>query len=700
MRNMRMSKYGNSYNYTDILLSEFKFYNKTKKIINEEELKKIQEKLINNPDLMHIFWTNDIFAKQNIGFKISKKIENNQKEFYINIIETPKKFKAEEFNSCKDIFEKYLFITCNLTEIQKDIILNFRSIDDNNCKQDNEENIKILNSWEEIIDYLIENKLINNWHYDPDDWEDFKSSISDIMFPNILDKEPKYEIVGKRYHYPKIGHIIKVIEKRINNKNYRIALINLFEGYNSTIPKLLSISEDDKDYNYIDENRIYLIEDRNKNYYFLDSNLNEYNNDKLIINLDFFNEINNNIQQLLGQDQKVITPMIYRFYKDRVEHYENYNESGAYTTIEKQILEQYKKLLKNNKTIKIDNVTISRTRITVDEYFDIQFEKTFLNVIDNVLFIKKKLTEGDMRFNFNALYEEILKLSSLKIVRMTNTHLETYKNFKKMEFKLNDLFIKVEKENNRIKINGIFCRIDDVFKVLTRAICYRTQKEYNKYIKEVSHIGMDWKLMISTGLSLEIKNPFYHIFNKIGKTSLDKTYVRFSLLWDSERRQKVYLLLNSKKYLIRYKGKFKRYFNYPRKIVGMNQLKKELSESIEKLDDDTFLEIIENATKEAKIIKERGAKLVKETIKEINAIKDEIEIRGGKIQGYLIKGKLTGSDYFVEGNSLEVYKKMDGVWNRRCVVDDPTKNRIFEDRLANRLINIANEPKKIFTLFN
>ncbi len=78
-----------------------------------------------------------------------------------------------------------------------------------------------------------------------------------------------------------------------------------------------------------------------------------------------------------------------------------------------------------------------------------------------------------------------------------------------------------------------------------------------------------------------------------------------------------------------------------------------------------------------------------------------IEISGGrKIEGYEIIGLKTKTHYFIDKNDLQVFRLESGNWNRRCVVDDYNKQRIFEDKLANRLVNIYNEPKRIYTLFN
>ena len=132
----------------------------------------------------------------------------------------------------------------------------------------------------------------------------------------------------------------------------------------------------------------------------------------------------------------------------------------------------------------------------------------------------------------------------------------------------------------------------------------------------------------------------------------------------------------------------------------MEKLQNELQECLVEINDDIIIDIVENAVKEAKIIKKRGKELVVNTIKDIKAEKITIDINGNEHVGYKFKGRITGAVYFVRENDLDVYKFVDGQWNRRCVVDDHNKQRIFEDKLANRLVNIFNEPKKIYTLHN
>ena len=685
-----------------ILFSEFRYYNRKKKTINDDILKQLLDRVKKEG---RIYWTNDEFAKARIGFMIKKEIIDEKENIFIKIMELSFDFTTQQFCSCKYILGNKLLITCELNEDQlsllDDLIYDHLLPD---LEKDSsgkiimpQKLIKTLNTWQETINLLIENSTLGC--YEAREKNEYKEFIYDlkILFGSDINiEEQQYEVYSDSYGSPVLFHILKVIERRINNKNYRIAIVSKHGRYSYEF-MIKCFKEDYVDYNYIDENRLYvLIKDKN---YYVDISNNQYNGKQLIINLDLYKLMVDNIEQVLG-DEKVITPQIYRFYSERVTRY--VDKFGAHLTEkEKEILAQYSKLLDANRTIRIDSVEISKTKIAVDdEMFTMEFDINFLNVMNNLATIKKIIKQNDVRYNFNVLYENLLHLSSLNIIDKRNVKEHEYKLFNDTIFKVNGMKIDVRKESNRIKINEIFCRIDDVFYILSKVICYTDVNEFNKYVKEVSYIGVNWKKMISNGITLDISNPFLNIFNKIGMKSEEHMFLRFSLLWDSDDRRKIYLILNNTRYEIKYRGKFSHLFDMPHRKITMSHLKSDLSFCIDGLTDDMILDIVDDAIEEAKIIQERGEMLVKETIKEIKAEETTLEMQGRKIEGYLIEGRVTKAKYFIAKTDLGVFKYANGAWNRRCVVDDHTKQRIFEDRLANRLINIYNEFAKIHTIHN
>jgi len=691
----RFRKRNNSNRYDDdrngILLTEFKFYNKAKNIISDDILKSIEKRLANNEN--KIFWTNSTFAKHNIGFLfISRLITKNEKqikEYYIDILELKINFTIKQFNSTKEILFNKLFLSFSLTHKQNQIII--ESSLRNNILTNNKK--KTINSWKELVDILIENKYIDK--YQKSYYDEFKDDVFTLFDFELTEyKRNSDQTTYTSYSSTLVYEILEVIEKRINEKNYRISLVCRHNRYEPHY-EIFIIPEDSDDYIYTDKGKIYFRP--NKKCYYLDDNLREYTNEKIQINLEIYKRMSENIHNILDKDQKVITPNIYRFYVERVM---KYGDKSDFTDDEIKIVQQYEKILEKGKLVRFNSVEISQNKINVlGQNFSIEFEKEFLDVIENVGHIKRIINDENIRYNFNEIYEKLLDLSVLEIISINNTGMDEYKNFKKTSFKVNGMNIEIIKDNNnRIKINDIFCRVDDVLHILSKAICHDNIENFNKYIKEISYIGIDWIKMINNGIALQLENPFHNIFLKTGDASFEKLYLRFSLLWDAEKRNTVYLLLNNIKYPIKYKGKFKKYFNFPQRNTSMSILKKELEECIVNLKDETLIEIIENSIKEGKIITERGKELVKNTIKEIEATETEIDIRGNKIMGFTFKGLISGIDYFIDKTNLNVYKKMNGEWNRRCVIDKGNKQRIFEDKLANRLINIYNEPQTIHTL--
>ena len=141
-----------------------------------------------------------------------------------------------------------------------------------------------------------------------------------------------------------------------------------------------------------------------------------------------------------------------------------------------------------------------------------------------------------------------------------------------------------------------------------------------------------------------------------------------------------------------------KYFFAPDQYISICNLKKYLIDAIPELENVDIYKLVDDAVKEGKIVQERGKKLVEETLKEINAEECEITTGGTTYKGYKVKGLVTGTLFFIDKRELKVFKFTGGNWNMRCVVDDHTKQRIFEDRLANRLINIYNEPQYISTI--
>lgn len=702
-----------SYNDSDdydydsgILLVDFMFFNKTKKVIEDIDLNKLR-KQIAKPKVKKVYWTNKVLGDAGVGFKLYKKFVRSKniesyEETYISILEyNDLKLNPKTFNKCCDIVDSVFFLKYKPEN-------EFRSfLNDLSINEDVKKAIitkkghvkKFFKSREEVIDFLIEHKVLNGVRIQ-EYWEGYIGTVNSIFDKEIFVEkdEPKYET---EYTHSNICHIIKVIEKRINNINYRVALINELNYRNEF--KFKVFKEDDPDYVRIDKDRLFF--EVNEKYYYLADGLIERNREKkLIVFKDIFKKMKGNINELITDDSNVITPVIYNFYKNRVINFSSYTNEELLNERQKQINEQYKKILKTANKIRFGDIQV----LMVDEEYQIKLfnnefvlkcKDDFLKVNEYFFDVKNALNLQNAQYNYNEIWSNLLKLSIVRYIKMGSTKDSEYQMFETAEFTINNIHIVLRKDNNRMKINNIFCRVDDVYHLLDRVICFKNQEEFDIYLKDVSHIGVDWKKLISSGITIQLKNPFFNFIKKMDKEYTQSNfYMRFSLEWSIKKRSQVFLVLNNKRYLIKYKGKFKRKYNKPSRSLSMNQLKHELSECLENITDDKILEIVDNAIEEAKIVKERGEELIKLTIKDIKADEKEIEINAVKKKGYLIIGIKTSSKYFVDKVDLGVYKWERGNWNKRCVVSAYNKERIFEDRLANRLINIFNEPSYITTM--
>jgi hypothetical protein len=152
-------------------------------------------------------------------------------------------------------------------------------------------------------------------------------------------------------------------------------------------------------------------------------------------------------------------------------------------------------------------------------------------------------------------------------------------------FMLNGIRILITKDpaTNKLHINGIFCRIDDLYYILTKAICYTNAAEYQKYIHEVSYIGIEWKRLISNGIMLTIRNPYKQLFRELGYEFNDEVPIRLSFKWDDKNRRNIFLHVNEKEYLIENKMKFKKWFNKPQIIIELRNILVRMKESIPSL---------------------------------------------------------------------------------------------------------------------
>lgn len=701
MRRRRRGYYDNDYNgYNDsnaILLVDFLFFNKTKQVINDKELVKIQKQLA-KPNFSTLYWTNTILAKHGVGFLFSK----SNKEIYIEILTFDYKFKAAEFNKCKKIIRNIYFLTFEPDDELDEILNNSPS---NKIKEKivNEKGymIQYLHNKQAVLTFLIENKLFNDNEIN-DYWKNYVATVNSIFDEIILDEKKQPIFTNSNSGYSNAYYIIKVVEKRLYGINYRLAFLINFANYNTNY-EIYVYKETDKEYNYIDDNRVF-FKANNTKYFIADGLITKNANNEININFDVIKKMEKNINQLVKKDTIVISPSIYKFYMDKVMNFEQYTNEEFLSQKEQLICEQYRTLLEQGRTIKFGDISVSSNDSTyIIKLFNnemiLECKNDFLNIAKHIFDVRNAVNIKNAQFNYNTIWENILGLSIVREINSGNVKESEYQQFEQTSFKINGINVELTKDSNRMKINGIFCRIADVYHILCKLICFKSQNDFDMYVKDISYIGVEWKRMIATGVLLNLSNPFSAIIQKFdNEYNIHEFYMRFSLLWDANKRNRVYLILNGTKYLIKYKGKFKQFFNRPTITLSMKTLKEKLTECLENIDDTKILDIVQNAIEEAKIVQQRGKELIADTVININAKETEQEINGMKIKGFIIIGIKTKAKYFVSATELKVYRLTNNEWNQRCVVSAHDKDRIFEDRLANRLINIYNEPSYIRTI--
>lgn len=701
MKIKRMHRPITNYHSAYITLPELLYYNNKTPVINPDKLKE----LVNRLDTTTRFlWTNDQFMEKKIGFDfynaISEYTKNGKTVSYkqkaVALIKLPHRMNVENFKKIKQIHNGF-FLRFNPTKEQKDIIgtipnhghphttglgegLNFFE--------------PPFEDWESLKKYVLlqidwcifnpDEHRYNRMFYleDQDQMNEMietlfgeKITFADVVFPDRYYNHSSYGVY----------YIHNVIERRIDNTNYRFAIIQTLKDY-TTHYRIIRIREDDPTYVYYDKNRIMIARtqrDRIKTF-FLDTQINERDPaGSFVVDKRIISNIMDNIQHILPENENIITSQIYQFYKQRQQR--NYYSTNN-SDLTNKIRRKYLSLIQQGKDIFINGVKINKTEISLkDENFRFTFPENFIDM-SNQFYRIQSVINSDIKYNLNEFFERILDLSVIQ--RLGDRYYNNNRDFGEYDITLNGMKVNISKKTSRLRINDIYCRIADTKYILSKLICYDDVKEFEKYVEDVSHIGVDYVKMINNGVLINMYSPFMMSLTNNNNSVL----LRFSLFWDKVKRTQIYLKLNDKKYKIRYKAKFRKFFNYPKRQTTITKLKEELTESLEHLDDNILLEIIEDAVVEAKIVKERGEELVKITVKEVGAEETEVIVRGGKKYGYLLTGLKTKAKYFIEKDTLSVFKFMDGSWNKRCIVDNHNKQRIYEDKLANRLYNIHNEP--------
>ncbi|MFW5794705.1 MAG: hypothetical protein ACOCV1_04395 [Bacillota bacterium] len=692
-----------------MILKEFLYYNKKEKYISKKDTKLILEEIkiaknekkdivlynIDNKHYMKINVVSDsvsIEGYTNIRKGLKKVINKKIVSLFIyhNILSF-NKFNEneieflEQFSINDRIYQRGFFVFDSFNDFFMEYI--------HNVKTD---------------DYILKftcNTIVS----------EIKETVSSILPDIIFDS--RYE--DKKFSFMcdnnRVNHIIGILETRYNEKNYRIIVTNNSYKYNNTI-QIYSIPEDLYElYVLMELNRCIIndfygdsikcvFDDNMCKIVNTDNDNEEENEIHLTIDHSSISNIIRNLNNMSNQEYFIISPQVFRFYSKKD------NDNIEYKT--NAIIEKYKTLLSDGKTITIDGAKINKTSIQITDNLHLTFDEKFINVINELQNIRGIIKDIDKFGNINEMYEKILGYSKIKYIRKYDSserghgytwsgpskHYREYSSIDIIKYKINDIDIVVKHEHYRWYVNDIFVRIDDIKELLYNAICSQSKEDYTEYLRNISSIGLEWKKIISNGINIEISNPL-KAYDSVFKRKSEPLYMRFSFIWDLNKRSMIYIVLNDKKFKITQKRTFLSQMYAPTKYFrSFYELKNVLDKCVDLPNEFNIEEFIDNGQEEFKIVKERAERLVEQTVKNVNAKKGKLETNHSTYDGYYLNGRISNSEYFIDGSNLAVWKKQNGKWNKKCVVDQMDKNRIFNDRLANRLVNIYNEPKRIYTI--
>ena len=231
--------------------------------------------------------------------------------------------------------------------------------------------------------------------------------------------------------------------------------------------------------------------------------------------------------------------------------------------------------------------------------------------------------------------------------------------------------------STRYYVNGSRVNKDEIKPVLTRAICFDKQEDFDYFVKSVGSCSLKMHRYLQTGIDIDVRDDFD------GSNCVMKLPI--------ERRKNInYLVLNDQEYRIR----------DTQKVIGL-QKKYQLLDIINALLTDTVIvgvvaedikELIEAAKKEYITAVEKSKQLLKETEDLFKIKLDTVRFQDGKERhGYVINGNLR--TYFLEFTEREedragVYSYPDGRYI--CIVDK-SQSQVGMDKLVNRIYALHND---------
>jgi len=450
----------------------------------------------------------------------------------------------------------------------------------------------------------------------------------------LLDEKPR---LVKDFKHDYLKKIILVIEK--DNKRYYITAP---ENYNNQLDVGIATLKDEK-FNYIDEGR-------------------------LIYDDIYFDEI----------DIKDLDKELVRYIS---------SHATGFTVINNQKLNLFKKRKEEEDALKkakdnYNEVLMSRLKQGIT-YNNVKFSDHFIECQDfkmgsssfEITGFIEQYVDFEKEIDVNILYENFC-------VFVANLFCSNYdKN--KMEIFLGKYSVRLWKETKTIEdknrpnkvnkstrylVESIRINKSEIADVLKRVLCFPSRIEFVFFLKSISKCSIKIHKYLSNGVKIsfyEDNETKFLKLNLVRKKGIN--YVKMA--------DKLFKVKNSNSLFTKEK--------YPQHMEAIIEF---FIEFFEISADDVFA-LIKNGMKEYEAIIKRSEQFLKNALIQVNAKEAREEKDNTIYEGYLIEGKL--DTYFVDKKDMRIYRYPS--FKHICIVDSNIDSEIKNDRIAARILALAND---------
>jgi hypothetical protein len=490
------------------------------------------------------------------------------------------------------------------------------------------------------------------------------------LMPNAKVTEPNdtKQLTSTIIKHDNLGFIENVYEK--DNTRLAILRFNVKNYYGTSLyRKIVLLGHKDTLFNYADAGKVLLIAKYNT----YGANSEQIRKNSLLGKAVFIDEnttvperrvIDYMMEHLRGNDTHLLDDAAVKLFvkKCAEEDLRAQQETDAKRILQDKLSKRLKSLT-DNKTILLNNMTISRDNITYEGQ-ELSLEKK--NWV--IPFLRDLTAYYDFdEINFDTVFEQFI----------------TSNSFSSAKGKIGEVAfdINIKKYTNKNHVESTICYINnkrinrlEIGDCLRRALCYTTQDDFNDFIANVSSCSLKFHRYLQSGLEYEVR----------GLRSSEGFHFKLPL---ERRKNSMYIVLGEYEFRVRNTNK----------VIDL-QKSRDLGEIIEALLNPKFVEGLElvhakDLIKLAKIeysdsIK-KSEQLLNETEKTLKLTKQK-NITMAQVtvpEGYIVNGKLRK---YVVSNSdkCEVYEYPTGRYI--CIIDKST-SQVGKDKLINRLYALSND---------